>query len=73
MALLKYEAFEKMRERDQQSMVAYQALIYPVFLVVALLGRIVPRFGSSARVRPSAFAEAADQTRNVVPWFFVYR
>ena len=73
MALVKMNSSADLRDRDRQSMIAYEALIYPVFLVVAMLGRLLPRAGSKALVRPSAFAEAADRTQSVVPWFFVHR
>ncbi len=73
MALVKIDASPDSRDSDRQAMIAYEALIYPVFLVGALLGRIVPRSGSKGRDRPSAFAEAADLTQSVVPWFFVHR
>jgi hypothetical protein len=56
-------------------MIAYEALIYPVFLVIAMFRRVLPSSGikAEAGARPSAFAEAADLTRSVVPWFFVHR
>ncbi|MBI1253833.1 MAG: hypothetical protein GC196_05745 [Hyphomonas sp.] len=73
MALVKMNSSADLRDRDRQSMIAYEALIYPVFLIVAMLGRLLPRSGSKARVRSSAFAEAAEQTQSVVPWFFVHR
>lgn len=73
MALVKIDASPDPRDSDRQAMVAYEALIYPVFLIIAMLGRLLPRFGDKARVRPSAFAEAADRTLNIVPWFFVLR
>ena len=73
MALVKMNASADPRDRDRQSMIAYEALIYPVFLIAAMLGRLLPRSGSEARGRPSAFAEAADRTQSVVPWFFVHR
>ncbi len=73
MTLVKYNTPDHPRDQDRQAMVAYEALIYPVFLVGAMLGRIVPRSGSKGRDRPSAFAEAADLTQSVVPWFFVHR
>jgi hypothetical protein len=73
MALVKFQTADHHLDRDRDAMIAYEALIYPVFLVVAMLGRLLPRAGSKARARPSAFAEAADRTQSVVPWFFVYR
>lgn len=75
MALVKVQTAEHPRDRDRDAMIAYEALIYPVFLVIAMLRRVLPRSGSKARTgtRPSAFAEAADLTRSVVPWFFVHR
>ncbi|WP_353257029.1 hypothetical protein [Hyphomonas sp.] len=73
MALVKMDTSSDLRDRDRQAMIAYEALIYPVFLIVAMLGRLLPRSGSKARARPSAFAEAADRTQSVVPWFFVHR
>jgi hypothetical protein len=73
MALVKFQTADHPRDRDRDAMIAYEALIYPVFLVVAMLGRLLPRSGSKARVRPSAFTEAADRTQSVVPWFFVHR
>ncbi len=71
MALVKIEASPHPRDRERQAMIAYEALIYPVFLIIAMLGRIVPRGKSGARQSP--FAEAADLTESIVPWFFVRR
>lgn len=75
MALVKVQTADHLRDKDRDAMIAYEALIYPVFLVIAMLRRVLPRSGSKARMgaRPSAFAEAADLTRSVVPWFFVHR
>ncbi len=63
-------AGEIRRMREQRSMHTYEALIYPVFLMIALAGRIVPARGPRSR---SVFTEAADLTQSVVPWFFVLR
>ncbi len=73
MALIKMNAAPDPRDSDRQAMIAYESLIYPVFLIVAMLGRLLPRAGSKTRARPSTFAEAADRTQSVVPWFFVHR
>lgn len=66
---------ERPRERVQKSMIVYVALIYPVFLAIALAGRIMPLAkprNTSAPPRQSVFSEAADRTQSVVPWFFVH-
>lgn len=75
MALVKNQTADHPRDRDRDAMIAYEALIYPVFLITAMLRRVLPSSGLKAQagVRPSAFAEAADLTRSVVPWFFVHR
>jgi hypothetical protein len=75
MALVKFQTVNHPRDRDRDAMIAYEALIYPVFLVIAMLRRVLPSSGLKveAGARPSAFAEAADLTRSVVPWFFVHR
>lgn len=75
MALVRAGTSQHPRDRNRQSMIAYMALIYPVFLIVAMLGRLVPGFRSNARrASPgrSVFAEAADLTQSVVPWFFAH-
>lgn len=73
MALVKIDASPDSRDSDRQAMIAYEALIYPVFLIFAMLGRLMPRSGADGRARQSAFAEAADRTESIVPWFFVRR
>ncbi len=73
MALVKYDPSEFPRDRDRQSMIAYEALIFPVFLIAVTLGRLLPRSGSKAQASRSAFAEAAERTESVVPWFFVHQ
>jgi hypothetical protein len=71
MALVKIDASPDSRDSDRQAMIAYEALIYPVFLIAAMLSRLVPH--GKAGARQSAFAEAADRTESIVPWFFVRR
>ena len=57
--------------RDRRQMMALQAVVYPVFLIVALVGWLLPKAGGDPRT--SAFAEAAELTHSVIPWFFVGR
>jgi hypothetical protein len=71
MALVKADTAPHPRDHDRQAMIAYEALIYPVFLVIAMLGRLLPRRSDGGRM--SVFAEAADRTQSIVPWFFVHR
>jgi hypothetical protein len=73
MALAKIDTERGRRDHDRQAMIAYEALLFPIFLIVALLGRLLPRASAKGGARPSAFAEAADLTESVVPWFFVHR
>lgn len=63
------------RERDRRNMLFMENLIYPVFLVFTLAGRLFPgRRKDAEGARPkSAFAEASELTHSVVPWFFVFR
>jgi hypothetical protein len=55
-------------------MMVYMTLIYPVFLAVAVLGRLIPGLSRRTKGTPrlSVFAEARDQTQSIVPWFFVH-
>lgn len=75
MALARSGIPDRPRERAQKSMIVYVALIYPVFLAIAFVGRIMPIArprNTSAPPRQSVFSEAADKTQSVVPWFFVH-
>jgi hypothetical protein len=60
MALVKVQTADHPRDRDRDAMIAYEALIYPVFLVIAMLRRVLPRSGSKARTgtRPSPAASS---------------
>ncbi len=62
------------RDRARHSMMVYMTLIYPVFLAVAVLGRLIPGLSRRTKGTPrlSVFAEARDQTQSIVPWFFVH-
>ncbi len=71
MTLVEPNAQLARRARDRRSMNLLATLVYPVFLVLALFGRLVPP--SKGRLRRSLWAEAADATQSVVPWFFVFR
>ncbi len=75
MALVRTGFPDRPRERAQKSMIVYVALIYPLFLAIALVGRVMPVTKPrhiSAMPRQSVFSEAADRTQSVVPWFFVH-
>ncbi|MFN3312708.1 MAG: hypothetical protein ACK46Q_04495 [Hyphomonas sp.] len=63
------------RERDRRNMLIMENLIYPVFLLFVLAGRLLPgRSKNAGGQRPqSAFAETSELTHSVVPWFFVFR
>lgn len=61
------------RARDRRNMLFMENLIYPVFLVVVLAGRLLPRRRQSAGGQLSVSAEASELTHSVVPWFFVFR
>jgi hypothetical protein len=63
------------RARDRRNMLFMENLIYPVFLVIVLAGRLLPpRRKSAEGQRPlSVSAEASELTHSVVPWFFVFR
>ncbi|MFN7056308.1 hypothetical protein [Hyphomonas sp.] len=63
------------RARDRRNMLFMENLIYPVFLVIVLAGRLLPRRRQSAGgQRPlTVSAEASELTHSVVPWFFVFR
>lgn len=61
-------------ERDKRSMAFMKRLLFPVFLVTALAGRILPMWdGRDRRKGLSVVAEASDLTHSVVPWFYVFR
>ena len=62
------------RERDKRSMAFMERLMFPVFLVIAISGRVFPAsWRNDGRSGLSVFAEASDRTHSVVPWFYVFR
>lgn len=61
-------------ERDKRSMLFMKRLMFPIFLVTVLAGRVLPIWGEGGRRRGmSVVAEASDLTHSVVPWFYVFR
>ncbi len=69
--MMRAQAAIRHPSRDRRQMMALQAVAYPVFLIVALAGALLPKTGGDQR--NSAFAEAAELTHSVIPWFFVGR
>jgi hypothetical protein len=63
------------RARDRRNMLFMENLIYPVFLIIVLAGRLLPRRRHSAGAKRalSVSAEASELTHSVVPWFYVFR
>lgn len=61
-------------ERDKRSMAFMKRLMFPVFLVTVLAGRLLPAStGKDRRRGISIVAEASELTHSVVPWFYVFR
>lgn len=62
-------------ERDRRSMMLMERALFPVFLMIALAGRVflLPRRGADVERRKSVLTEASDLTHSVVPWFYVLR
>lgn len=62
-------------ERDRRSMVFMERALFPVFLIVAFLGRILPvsQRNMNGRRPGSLISEASELTHSVVPWFYVFR
>ncbi len=50
----------------------YLLLLFPVFLIAALIGRIFPS-KRAHNGRRSVFREAADMAHSVIPWVFTGR
>lgn len=62
------------RERDKRSMAVMKRLMFPIFLVAAFAGRLLPSGRrNDRRGGLSVVAEASDLTHSVVPWFYVFR
>lgn len=51
----------------------YFVAAYPLFLIAALIGRLIPgrrRSLVSNNLRPSVFQEATEAAHSVIPWIF---
>lgn len=62
-------------ERDRRSMMLTERALFPIFLMIALAGRVflLPRRDAGVERTKSVLTEASDLTHSVVPWFYVLR